>query len=390
MQGKAGEVFWCFLLLGLTSFGGPAAHIGYFRRAFVEERGWLDDDNFGRLVGLSQFLPGPASSQLGFAIGLHRAGLAGAVMAFLGFTLPSFMLMLLLAGPADSFSNQPWFAGLVGGLKLLAVVVVADACLSMYRSFCTRTAAASLAVLSAMVLTLASGLAVQVLMLGGAALAGAYLLPGADKPAVGRRGFSLLPGLIFISLLGLLLMPGLNPLLLIARDFYLAGSLVFGGGHVVLPLLESLLAGTLGADEFLTGYAAAQAVPGPMFTLAAYLGALLAPQTPVLGAAAATLAIFLPGFLLLLACHDSWHRLSGHKVVAGAVRGVNAAVVGFLLAALYDPVFVSSVTGPLQAAMVMAGFFLLRVLKVNLALLVLTFALFGLLSVLPVVQHTAG
>ena len=374
------EVFWRFLLLGFTSFGGPAAHIGYFRRAFVEERQWLDDAHFARLVALSQFLPGPGSSQLGFAIGLHRAGLAGASMAFLGFTLPSFLIMLGIAVLGDTAGSYAWMDGIIHGLKLLAVVVVADACVSMYGSFCTTKAKSAIAVIAAVILLIGSGIAIQVLVLIAAAIAGVFLSEEVDDQSVTRNKPAITPLLLFLGIALLLVFSGDMNFAPIARDFYLAGSLVFGGGHVVLPLLETLVADELGRDTFLTGYAAAQAVPGPMFTLAAYLGAELGGASPIIGAFVATLAIFLPGFLLLLAFHDAWHGLMANNRVAGAAAGINAAVVGLLIAALYDPVFISGVTDAVDMAFVVLGLFLIRVIKINLALLVILFMASGFLS----------
>lgn len=376
------EVLWRFLLLGLTSFGGPAAHIGYFRRAFVEERQWLDDEHFGRLVALSQFLPGPGSSQLGFAIGLHRAGLPGAIMAFIGFTLPAFLIMLGVALVGYETIGPYRVDGIFHGLKLLAVVVVADACVSMYGAFCREKTTSTIAVIAAIVLLIGSGIAIQICVLVSAAIAGAFM-PATAKPVMGQkpkpgsRHLSLIPLALFFVFGAMMTLPVKWSELAIARDFYLAGSLVFGGGHVVLPLLETLVADELGQDTFLAGYAMAQAVPGPMFTLAAYLGAELAGNSPVAGALIATSAIFLPGFLLLLAFHDAWHNLMAQKRIAGAAGAINAAVVGLLISALYDPVFLSAVTNGIDMALVAIGLFLIRVTRINLAALVGVFMLSG-------------
>ena len=370
-------IFREFLWLGCVSFGGPAAHVGYFHRRFVTGLGWLDDATFARLMALTQFLPGPASSQLGFAIGRHRGGLAGALAAFVAFTLPSFLLMLALALYAIHLPETV-LTGLVQGLKWLAVVVVADAVLTMGGKFCQDPLTRVLAVLTAASLWLWPGIATQLVALLLAALIGQAYRRGQDEPATGtaspRRG----PLLAFALIWALLwLLPG-DGLARLAGDFYSAGALVFGGGHVVLPLLQGLVGEHLNEDAFLTGYAAAQAVPGPMFSLSAYLGALLSPGAPWLGALTATLAIFLPGFLLVLGLGDAWQRLATRPALAGAVTGINAAVVGLLLAALYDPVFRSAVHGGLDLVMVGVGFLLLRWGRVPLVWLVAGMAVVGL------------
>ncbi|MBM7333662.1 MAG: chromate efflux transporter [Alcanivorax sp.] len=371
-------VFREFLWLGCISFGGPAAHVGYFHRRFVTGLGWLDEATFARLMALTQFLPGPASSQLGFAIGRHRAGLPGAVAAFVAFTLPSFLLMLALAVYAARLPDTV-LDGLARGLKWLAVVVVADAVLTLGGKFCRDGPTRALALATALLLWAWPDIGTQLLALLAAALIGLAWRRGGEPPATDgtatpRRG----PLLAFALIAGLLwLLPGAG-LAGLARDFYSAGALVFGGGHVVLPLLQGLVGERLTEDAFITGYAAAQAVPGPMFSLAAYLGALLAPGPAWLGALTATLAIFLPGFLLVLGLADAWQRLAARPALAGAVAGLNAAVVGLLLAALYDPVFRSAVQGGVDLVMVGVGFLLLRWGRVPLVCLVVGMAGFGL------------
>lgn len=371
-------VFREFLWLGCVSFGGPAAHVGYFHRRFVTGLGWLDEATFARLMALTQFLPGPASSQLGFAIGRHRAGLAGAVVAFVAFTLPSFLLMLALAMYAAQLPDTV-LDGLVRGLKWLAVVVVADAVLTLGGKFCRDGLTRGLALATAVLLWAWPGIGTQLLVLLAAALIGLAPRRGGEPPAThGAAPPRPVPLLAFALIAGLLwLLPGAG-LVGLARDFYSAGALVFGGGHVVLPLLQGLVGERLTEDAFLTGYAAAQAVPGPMFSLAAYLGALLAPGSAWLAALTATLAIFLPGFLLVLGLADAWQRLAARPALAGAVAGLNAAVVGLLLAALYDPVFRSAVQGGVDLVMVGVGFLLLWWGRVPLVWLVVGMAGFGL------------
>ncbi|TQO81291.1 chromate efflux transporter [Vibrio cholerae] len=374
-------IFKTFFALGWVSFGGPAAHIGYFRHTFVEKLGWVSEQEYAQFVALSQFLPGPGSSQVGFAIGYHRGGLAGAWAAFLGFTLPSVLIMLLLAGLSSHLLDTPLFEQVIHGLKLLAIIVVADACLTMYRNFCQQRLTAGLCVLTAVAITLAPGLITQFAVLLIAAFVGQARL--APQPSSSLEAFrpSWLSLLLFVSLLlGLPLLAASSPLVELFGHFFQAGSLVFGGGHVVLPLLQNALGDSLSTDQFLTGYTAAQAVPGPMFTLATYLGYVLTPEMPVVGALIATLAVFLPGFLLLLGVLKNWSALAQRPKVAGAMQGVNACVVGLLLAALYQPVWSSTVHAPLDWAALLVGFFLFKVLRLPLIGMVGSALLFGVLS----------
>ncbi|MFM5572500.1 chromate efflux transporter [Aeromonas veronii] len=364
-----GQVFIQFLWLGCISFGGPAAHIGYFQRTFVQRLGWLTQAEFARLLALCQLLPGPASSQLGFAIGRHRAGLGGALSAFLGFTLPSFLLLLAAAIGIGQLGSNLWLDAVLHGLKLLALIVVADAVLTMSRQFCATGMTQGIMVVTAAALWWQPGLMTQLLMLAGAALICARSQRGAGSvPASAELPSAassqphwptlLLFGILFISLPLLA-----SPIGQLVADFYRAGSLVFGGGHVVLPLLQESVGHTLNEQQFLTGYSLAQLVPGPMFTLATYLGAQLQPEMPLLGALSATLALFAPGFLLLWAVGPCWQQWLARPRLAGAVTGINAAVVGLLLAALYQPVWQSAVLAPTDLALAAIGFYLLRVVK---------------------------
>ncbi|MCR3904655.1 chromate efflux transporter [Aeromonas hydrophila] len=364
-----GQVFIQFLWLGCVSFGGPAAHIGYFQRTFVERLGWLTQAEFAQLLALCQLLPGPASSQLGFAIGRQRAGLAGALAAFAGFTLPSFLLLLAAAIGLGQLGNNVWLDAALHGLKLLALVVVADAVLTMSRQFCKTTRNQGIMVATAAALWWQPGLLTQLVMLAGAALlcarVGAPQTPGpqsspAQSIPVRQPHW---PTLLLFALLFVGLPPLGGPVGQLVADFYRAGSLVFGGGHVVLPLLAESVGHSLNQQQFLTGYSLAQLVPGPMFTLATYLGAQLLPASPVGGALLATLALFLPGFLLLWAMGPCWQSWLARPRLAGAVVGINAAVVGLLLAALYQPVWQSAVLAPTDLALAAVGFYLLRVLK---------------------------
>ena len=360
-----------FFVLGCLSFGGPAAHLGYFRRAFVQRLGWLDDDGYARLVALAQFLPGPASSQVGFAIGLQRAGLLGGLAAFIGFTLPSFVVMTALAVGSQRWLDQAWLPGVIDGLKWLALVVVADAVIGLFLSFCRRALTQSIAIVTAATVLLSPWVWAQPLLLLLMALLGARFLVAdsiqLNPTTAGRLKFW--PLMVFALLL-LALVLVRTDLTDLALSFFSAGSLVFGGGHVVLPLLQSSVGSAMDTDQFLFGYASAQAMPGPLFTIAAFLGAHLQPEQPWWGAAVATLAIFLPGFLLVLALADIWRRLAARPRLAGALAGVNAAVVGLLLAALYQPVFVSAIDGVTALALALLGLVALRFLRCPVLVLV--------------------
>ena len=386
------QIFIRFFSLGLVSFGGPAAHIGYFRQTFVQELQWLDDKHYGSLVALSQFMPGPGSSQVGFAIGYHRGGLFGGIAAFLGFTLPSFILLFLLAVTSSQWLEYSVTQGVIHGLKLLAVVVVADAILIMFKQFCQRKTAKLLMVLSCVIILLQPSMLVQFSLLIVAAIVGRYYLSATvDKePAQSASSepvqlnwfwLSMFAGLLIASTVAIALskQAGVSNLTELFSQFYQVGSMVFGGGHVVLPLLQSSIGDAINNDQFLTGYALAQAVPGPMFALAAFLGAEIWISQPLVGALVATLAIFLPGFLLMLVALKSWHGISSRPKVTGAIAGVNACVVGFLLAALYNPIFSSAVLSPLDMALVVLGFGLFKIFKPNIFILVTGFGISGAL-----------
>lgn len=367
--GTAAEVFAVFLKLGLTSFGGPIAHLGYFRRELVERRRWLDDGRFAQLLAICQFLPGPASSQLGFTLGLLRAGWSGALAAFAAFTLPSAVLLLLFAAVLPRLTGAVGGAAL-HGLKLVALAVVAHGLLGMARTLCPDHRRRAIAVAAAGLVLLTGQAWMQLLAIALGAAAGLALCRGVPAlsaaglaPGYGRTAGGVLLA-IFAVLLAALPLAGFaaGGLLAVAEAFYRAGALVFGGGHVVLPLLEESVVrpGWLAVDEFLAGYGAAQAVPGPMFTLATYLGARLPGEMGgITGAAVALGAIFLPGFLLVAGILPFWRQLTAHPLAAGAVAGVNAAVVGLLGAALYNPVWTSAVRGPLDLAIAVVGFALL-------------------------------
>jgi chromate transporter len=358
------EVLLIFLKLGLTSFGGPVAHLGYFRREFVVRRAWLDDRAYAELVALCQFLPGPASSQVGFAVGLMRAGYLGGLAAWAGFTLPSAAAMTLFAYGEGALKG-PVGDGLLHGLKLVAVAIVAQAVIGMAQSLCPDRARATIAVLSLILMAFAPAGWAQIAIILLGALAGLIVCrQGGDVAgAVAEAPISRRMGIVFAGLYAVLLalsfVPARASVAALVAAFYRSGALVFGGGHVVLPLLRAAVVdpGWVSDSAFLSGYGAAQAVPGPLFTFAAYLGAVasVAPGG-VAGAALALVAIFAPGLLLLMAALPFWNGLRARGDARAAMAGVNAAVVGLLGSALYNPVWTSAVRGPTDFAIAAAGF----------------------------------
>lgn len=374
------HIFLTFLGLGFTSFGGPTAHVAYFRRALVEQRSWLTEESFANKLALCQFLPGPGSSQLGFLLGLERGGWRGAFAAFLGFTLPSFVLMVLAASLRPS--SSPFLQHLFHGLHVLAAVVVADAIVSMALSFWRRSLAAVLGVTATLTLIAVTSSAAQMAVLLVGALWGCALLRSEGTSIEGPTGNSSpthagwAPLALFAALFFLSTLP-LAGWAALFGDYYRAGSLVFGGGHVVLPLLEATA--PVEPEVFLAGYALAQAIPGPMFTFATFLGAS-SHEPPLLGAVLTTSAIFLPGFLLVSGLAPIWERLASRPRLAGAIAGLNAAVVGLLLAAWWDPILPAAFRGPVDALAMAVGFLLLRRFKPPVIALVVLFAAFGLLQ----------
>lgn len=364
--GRVFEVARSFLRLGLTSFGGPVAHIGYFHREFVERRRWIDEQHFGQLLALCQCLPGPASSQLGFSIGLLRAGWAGALMAFICFTLPSALLMFLFAEASGQLAG-PWGQAIIHGLKLVAVAVVAQGVLGMARTLCPDRPRALMAAISVALIALSPSAWMQLLIVAGGAALGPWACRQVEAkagetfalhygPRIGTGFLIIYAGLLVIALLAA---PYLPPLGQIASAFYRTGALVFGGGHVVLPLLKQTVVdpGWISPDRFLAGYGAAQAVPGPMFSLSAYLGTELhGGQGGATGAAISLLAIFLPGLLVVSGALPFWRGLAARTQAVRMLAGVNAAVVGLLAFALYDPVWVSAIHGGKDFAIAVVAF----------------------------------
>jgi chromate transporter len=389
--GRVLEIFMVFLRLGISSFGGPIAHLGYFRDEFVARRKWLDEQAFADLVALCQFLPGPASSQTGFSIGLMRGGYLGGLAAWTAFTLPSAIALLLFAYGAGQLGG-PIGTGLLHGLKLVAVAIVAQAVWGMARSLCPDRERASIATVAAVIVLISTSSVAQIGAIVIGALAGLWLCRDAPPPAAAGHinmpvsrtaGFAFLAAFAILLLAALLLtghtsLPGFD----VFAAFYRSGALVFGGGHVVLPLLrEAFVApGWVSDDAFLAGYGAAQAVPGPVFTFAAYLGAVLKTEpNGVAGAVVGIVGIFLPGLLILMGTLPFWDAFRTRLGAQAVMRGVNAAVVGLLGAALYNPIWTTSVKGPLDVAVALVGFVLLVAWRAPSFVVVLIGAVGGIL-----------
>jgi chromate transporter len=374
-RGSAAEVFRTFLKLGLTSFGGPVAHIGYFRTELVERRRWLDERSYADLVALAQFLPGPASSQVGIALGQLRAGYAGALAAWVGFTLPSAVALVLFAYGVAAVGDAAG-SGWLHGLKVAAVAVVAQAVLAMALTLAPDRLRATLAVAAAAVVLLVPTAWAQIAAIALGAIAGVAMLrdgtprdPVALPVQVSRTAGAVMLLVFFALLAGLPLLAAAVPeqAIKLVDAFYRAGSLVFGGGHVVLPLLQAEVVptGWVTNDAFLAGYGAAQAVPGPLFTFAAYLGAVMGTQpSGWLGAAICLVAVFLPSFLLMIGALPFWDALRRQPLAQAALKGVNAAVVGLLLAALYHPVWTAGIHNARDFALAVVAFLLLMIWKV--------------------------
>ena len=388
-KGSPLEVLLVFLRLGLTCFGGPIAHLGYFREEFVVRRRWLDEQAYADLVGLCQFLPGPASSQVGFAIGVMRAGYTGGLAAWAGFTLPSATALVLFAYGAGALSGTTG-TGLLHGLKLVAVAIVGQAVWGMARSLCPDWQRASIAAAAGLTILLSASSVAQIAVIALGAIAGLWLCRSAPPPSTGHIALpvSRTVGLValsafFLLLAGLPILRGLGASqgITLFEAFYRSGALVFGGGHVVLPLLREAFVspGWVSDDAFLAGYGAAQAVPGPLFTFAAYLGAIVRPPPHGLaGAALGLIGIFLPGLLILMGALPFWDSFRKRAGAQAVMRGVHAAVVGLLGATLYSPVWTSSVKTPGDFALALVGFVLLTVWRAPPLLVVIVSALGGI------------
>ncbi len=390
--GAVGEVFEAFLKLGVSSFGGPIAHIGYFRDELVIRRKWLDETTFADLVALCQFLPGPASSQVGFSLGVLRGhGLLGGLAAWFAFTMPSALIMFAFALSAAHFTS-PVAAGFLHGLKLVAVAVVAQAVWGMAKSLTPDRPRAAIALAAVAIVALFAGSLAQISAIVLGALAGLFLCKAEAAPVSGQLNFPVTraAGVIALALFAILLL--VTPFVAAATGshglamfdaFYRSGALVFGGGHVVLPLLQAevVTPGWVSNEAFLAGYGLAQAVPGPLFTFAAYLGAVMNTQpNGALGAAIALIALLLPGMLLVYGMLPFWDSFRTRASAQAAMRGTNAAVVGILGAALYNPVWTSAVLHPRDFALALLGFLLLVIWRMPPWVVVLVLACGGILS----------
>jgi len=391
-RGTVVEVFLVFLKLGVSSFGGPIAHLGYYRNELVVRRKWLDETTYADLVALCQFLPGPASSQAGFSLGVLRGnGLLGGLAAWFAFTMPSAVIMFAFAMGAASFTG-PVAEGFLHGLKLVAVAVVAQAIWGMACSLTPDRPRAAIALAAVAVVVTFAGSIAQIAAIALGACAGLWLCRGEAPPVSGHLNFPvtrLSGGIALLSFAALLL---LTPVLAAASGshtiamfdaFYRSGALVFGGGHVVLPLLQAQVVspGWVSNETFLAGYGLAQAVPGPLFTFAAYLGAVMnSPPNGLAGAAIALVALLLPGMLLVYGMLPFWDAMRARPAAQAALRGTNAAVVGILGAALYSPVWTSAVMSGRDFALALAGFLLLTVWKLPSWVVVVLLAAAGTLS----------
>jgi chromate transporter len=387
-------VLFAFLRLGCTSFGGPIAHLGYFRAEFVERRGWLTESTYAEVIGLAQSMPGPASSQVGFAIGLLRAGWLGGLAAWIGFTLPSAALMLAFAFGYDHPQGRTGAAAL-HGLQLVAVAVVAQAVVRMQRTLAPDMLRLSIAAIGAAIALFASPAYATVLAIAAGALTGLLLIrpmkePARDQPSfappISRPGAAV-AAILFVILLAAALRLSASRTLAAAvlAGLYRTGALVFGGGHVVLPLLDAAIVqrGWLAQSSFLAGYGAAQAVPGPSFSIAAYVGAAVRPNPhPLLLGACALVALFLPGLLLMAAVLPFWSALRRRPLIVSLFRGVNASVVGVLAAALYRPLWTTTIRTTTDFLIALAAFVLLIRFKVQPWIVVLGVSLASILVAL--------
>ncbi|MEI5682660.1 chromate efflux transporter [Mesorhizobium sp. CGMCC 1.15528] len=388
-RGSSAEVFRVFLKLGLTSFGGPIAHLGYFHDELVVRRRWIDDPGYADLVALCQFLPGPASSQVGFALGVLRSNsLLGGLAAWIAFTLPSAIMLVVFALGAASFTG-PVAEGVLHGLKLVAVAVVAQAVWGMAKSLTPDRERAAIALAAVVIVAFVDGSSGQIGAIAIGAFAGLWLCRADGTTPAGHLSFPVSRrqgACVLVLYAALFLIPPLvvsatgHQAIALFDAFYRSGALVFGGGHVVLPLLQAevMTPGWVSNEAFLAGYGLAQAVPGPLFTFAAYLGAVAGPAPNGLtGAAIALVAVFLPGLLLAYGVLPFWDALRLRPAVQSAMRGVNASVLGILGAALYSPVWTSAVLGPRDFALALAGFLLLTVWKAPPWIVVVLMAMAG-------------
>jgi chromate transporter len=373
------SIFWHFFILGLFSFGGPIAHIGYFRKKFVEELNWISNEEFSKIVALSQFLPGPSSSQVGFTIGLKKGGIIGAILAFIAFTIPSFLLLYLAATFQNTYEDNSVIYALMGGLKLFAVVIVADATYSMFNSLCKNTLSKIIFVFATLFLIFNQSFFAQIIVLVVSGLVAFLFIKEKNTNKIKYEKPYILPLLIFFILLIFLpFFANAEKLLSLFNSFYQVGSLVFGGGHVVLPLIKSNI--NIDENSFLVAYSLAQAVPGPMFTIASYIGVVTFAESPFLGAVVATLAIFLPGFLLILSFYKSFESYSKNPTVSKIVIGINASVVAILFSVLITIVIPSGILNIYDFIFAILGFFVIRKFKISVLVFILFYCGYGVVN----------
>ena len=377
------SIFWHFFILGLFSFGGPIAHIGYFRKKIVEELKWLSDEEFSKIVALSQFLPGPSSSQVGFTIGLKKGVIIGAILAFIAFTTPSFSLLYLAATFQNIYDNNTIIYALMSGLKLFAVVIVADATFSMFNSLCKTTLSKIIFVFATLFLVFNQTFFSQILVLVVSGFVALFFIKEKNINKIKYEKPYILPLFIFFILLIFLpFFANQEKLLNLFNSFYQIGSLVFGGGHVVLPLIKSNI--NIDENSFLVAYSLAQAVPGPMFSIASYIGVVAFEESPFLGAVVATLAIFLPGFLLILAFYKSFESYLKNPTISKIVAGINASVVAILFSVLVTIVIPSGILNIYDLIFAMLGFLVIRKFKISVLFFILFYCGYGILRSLYV------
>lgn len=375
------EIFYRFFLLGFVSFGGPIAHIGYFRKKFVEQLNWLSDEEFSKIVALSQFLPGPSSSQVGFTIGLKKGGICGAILAFVAFTLPSFLILYFL-WKMEVFQNQnEYVKSIIYALKLFAVVIVIDAVLGMFKSFCKDKITIFIFAISSILLIFFISIFNQIFVLVLCAIFGYFFI----KNELKTKEKIIYPNFLILAIFVILLFLAFvfefkNEALNLFFDFYKSGSLVFGGGHVVLPLLQENLQNQVSNETFLVAYSLAQTIPGPMFTIATYLGADILKESPLLGAVTATFGIFFGGFLLILAFYKSFESFSKNAKLIGVIASINACVVAFLFATLSNTIIPNAVHNLFDIFLVIVGFVAIRYFKINIFYVILLFNFIFLLG----------
>lgn len=375
------EIFYRFIILGLVSFGGPIAHIAYFKKTFVDKLKWLDDESYSKIVALSQFLPGPSSSQVGFTIGLKRGGIFGGVLAFLAFTLPSFLFLYFIWYFGVFKDDNNYVNSVIYALKLFAVVVVLDATFGMFKSFCKDKNTIAIFIFASILLILFSSIFNQVFVLILCAILGFLFIKTENK----NKEKIILPNFFVISIFLILLFLSFSiefkyELVNLFFDFYKSGSLVFGGGHVVLPLLQESLGNQVFDDTFLIAYSLAQTVSGPMFTIATYLGADIIKDSPFIGALVATFGIFLGGFLLILAFYKSFESFSKNEKLSRIITAINSGVVALLFATLVNTIIPVAIYSVFDVILVIIGFILIRYFKINIFYIILGFILIFLIK----------